>query len=90
MAPPIKEDSFDIDALVKRIDAKIAELEEQEKLEQLAKSQNVDQPLPFENNDSTVLQSTEPKIELKEEEEKVINGVTDDQFFDDFFNDEDD
>ena len=31
----------------------------------------------------------EPKIELKEEESKVINGVTDDQFFDDFFNDED-
>ena len=28
-------------------------------------------------------------LELKEEESKVINGVTDDQFFDDFFNDED-
>ena len=30
-----------------------------------------------------------PEIKLKEEENKVINGVTDDEFFDDFFNDED-
>lgn len=65
--------SFDIDDLVKRIDAKIAELEEQEKLEQ---SQKKETPV------------TEPVVDLKEEKPKVINGVTDDQFFDDFFNDD--
>ena len=109
---PIKEDNFDIDALVKRIDAKIAELEEQEKQEQLAKAQGkVDikenkidsqdskpqiiedsktstdvQPISTSTENKVV---EEPKIVLKEEENKVINGVTDDQFFDDFFNDED-
>ena len=84
-----KDDGFDIDALVKRIDAKIAELEEQEKLEQLSKvqgeKQTINEPVA-ESENSTISQ---PKIELKEEENKVINGVTDDQFFDDFFNDED-
>ena len=109
---PIKEDNFDIDALVKRIDAKIAELEEQEKQEQLAKaqgkadikenkidSQDSKPQIIEDSKPSTDVQSIststenkvveEPKIVLKEEENKVINGVTDDQFFDDFFNDED-
>ena len=103
--PPIKEDDFDIDALVKRIDAKIAELEEQEKQEQLAKAQgNTNKTEPQvskpqiakdSNTEQAKIATTkdkiveEPKIVLKEEENKVINGVTDDQFFDDFFNDED-
>ena len=103
-----KNDSFDIDSLVKRIDAKIAELEEQEKQEQLKdKKENKQEPknelVTKQNNEVKIKDSKpeeiitkndtskniEPKIELKEEESKVINGVTDDQFFDDFFNDED-
>ena len=117
-----KDDSFDIDSLVKRIDAKIAELEEQEKQEQLkdkketkeaskAEQKNVDKIVQQNNEDNIkditlkennveketvsdynskeVVNKIEPKIELEEEDNKVINGVTDDQFFDDFFNDED-
>lgn len=56
---------FNYDEIVKRIDAKIAELEEQERLEQMASKQNV----PVSSNSSS--------------------DVTDDQFFDDFFSDED-
>ncbi len=55
---------FNIDDIVKKIDAKIAELEEQERLEKEAEN---------------VAMS---KVTSK-------NEVTDDQFFDDFFNDED-
>ena len=103
-----KEDDFDIDALVKRIDAKIAELEEQERQEQLANAQASNKVTDFKEptfnkitpisndkdvsiKDSIKVDNTikEPDIVLKEEENKVINGVTDDQFFDDFFNDGD-
>ncbi len=114
-----KNDSFDIDSLVKRIDAKIAELEEQEKQEQLkdkketkelpkveqksvekiTQTNNIKDITTKENtvvkenvsnsNNKEVVNKIEPKIELEEEDNKVINGVTDDQFFDDFFNDED-
>ena len=97
--------NFNIDDLVKRIDAKIAELEEQEKLEEANKpvEQKVAEVPVLENE---TLETTDtfnkeerkpipqsivqdlPKIEIKEEVPKVINGVTDDQFFDDFFNDE--
>ena len=105
---PVKEDDFDIDALVKRIDAKIAELEEQERQEQLANAQASNKVTDFKEptfnkitpisndkdvsiKDSIKVDNTikEPDIVLKEEENKVINGVTDDQFFDDFFNDGD-
>ena len=119
-----KDDSFDIDSLVKKIDAKIAELEEQEKQEQANKSvvgkidpikveKKVDKNIKenFVNNFKPVSQSLKvdnqsipkveqqknilenpnlnvPNIELKEESPQTINGITDDQFFDDFFNDE--
>ena len=75
-------DNFNIDDLVKRIDAKIAELEEQERLEKL----NEVNETPVVND---IVSVPDVKIELKDEEPKVVNGVTDDQFFDDFFNDED-
>ena len=116
--PQLKNDSFDIDSLVKRIDAKIAELEEQEKQENAAKLAK-DKVAPIDNKsvqpienkvvtdkveDSKPANKIEtkpipefkqdikpeplPEIKLKEEENRVINGVTDDEFFDDFFNDE--
>lgn len=66
--------NFNVDDLVKRIDAKIAELEEEERREQeqekLNQQNNVQQPVNHNN---------------KPVEQNTVNGVTDDQFFDDFF-----
>lgn len=100
--PNDNKNSFNIDDLVKRIDAKIAELEEQERLEKEQEALKI----PVSNEETTVSQPviepesmvqkevfnvpTTPEIPLpKEEEIKEVNGITDDQFFDDFFNDED-
>lgn len=112
MEPNVPKDNFNIDDLVKRIDAKIAELEEQERLEQLnqktetSKLQTESKP-KIEKITNNIIKESEkfatteqesikmndivkdlPKIEIKEEVPKVVNGITDDQFFDDFFNDE--
>ena len=114
----INNDSFDIDSLVKRIDAKIAELEEQEKQEQLKDKKEIKQePKNDKNNvekntklsneiiskENTAIKENnsisnsnskdlsnniEPKIELQDSENKIVNGITDDEFFDDFFNDD--
>ena len=75
-------DGFNVDDLVKRIDAKIAELEEEEKLEKAK--------LEEENNkviEGKIEPDTIETIDTKEEI-KDPNYVTDDQFFDDFFADE--
>ena len=72
------EDSFNVDDLVKRIDAKIAELEEEERREQ---------------ENSKVKDSKEEKI-IDAMEEDVGNnpmyeeGTNSDAFFDDFFSDD--
>ena len=76
------DNGFNVDDLVKRIDAKIAELEEEERNEK-------------EDNTSTKDDdSSDSKLELNDDE-KVVDAVidnnsdvTDDQFFDDFFSDE--
>ncbi len=83
------EESFNVDELIKKIDAKIAELEEEEKNEK--------------DKNKNVIDNTEIVAEaVKEEKENVkVNNnidniidsikeeeVTDDQFFDDFFFDE--
>ncbi len=131
--------NMDVDDLVKRIDAKIAELEEEERLEKEkaataiptvdvkpvvieAKEEEVigtpisDLIKPKENEQETftfdatieepiaevvpeVIEIKAPVIELIKEEAPVkeepkkevsdIKTITDDQFFDDFFNDED-
>lgn len=82
---PSSGGGFNVDDLVKRIDAKIAELEEEERQEQeklnkenknIIESTLVDKPDSFENTNAVI------------EEPKRVNGVTDDQFFDDFFYDE--
>ena len=85
--------AFDVDDLVKRIDAKIAELEEEERLEKekAAKEQTTEPTV-----ETNIVPSVEPSVvqpvtvesKPRVEEPKVINGVTDDQFFDDFFSDE--
>ena len=70
--PQPKAGGMDVDDLVKRIDAKIAELEEQERQEKLAKQTKKEEPI-------------QPKSISKPNRDEV----TDDQFFDDFFNDDD-
>jgi len=74
---------FNVDDLVKRIDAKIAELEEEERQEKAK----------LEQENKTKLESSQKisemtKAEVTTEETKPKNGITDDQFFDDFFFDE--
>ena len=83
---PSKEKPFDpsslfggpnnnIDDLVKRIDAKIAELEEEERKEKEEQEKKK--------------KESEAKKEIKVEDKKFDeNEITDDQFFDDFFNDD--
>lgn len=79
---------FNVDDLVKRIDAKIAELEEEERQEQ-AKLQN-----KSEIDKETVNNENVKPVEIiidenqKYREQKKNNDITDDQFFDDFFFDE--
>lgn len=88
----------DLDDLMKRIDAKIAELEEEERQEKAAANQNKKET---KSNKSEPKIIEEPKVEIvsekkekidkqKKEEKNTIHTkeVTDDQFFDDFFNDE--
>ncbi len=80
-----KSDSgFNVDDLVKRIDAKIAELEEEERKENEANKSNSDD----------IIKDSDSKLEIKNDDKVVDaviddkNDVTDDQFFDDFFSDE--
>ncbi len=108
--PPI-----DVDDLVKRIDAKIAELEAEEEAERKKSKEHakIDQkteiakPVEVEKKEEKVVPQPTPvkpvsvasqpqqaKVELKPKvENKVTNSdkgdITEDQFFDDFFNDED-
>ena len=86
---------FNVDDLVKRIDAKIAELEEEERQEKAK--------LEKENNkqEEKITEQTKEMFDKKPTEFKPSNaqdeynaqmnkngGITDDQFFDDFFFDE--
>ena len=69
---------INLDDLVKSIDAKIAELEEEERRE--AEKQKEVETLEIKDD---------KKEEVKEAEVVSEDDVSDDQFFDDFFNDED-
>ncbi len=108
--PPI-----DVDDLVKRIDAKIAELEAEEEAERKKSKEHakIDQktetpkPVEVEKKEekvvpqptpvkpvSVVNQPQQAKVELKPAVANKVNNndkgdITEDQFFDDFFNDED-
>ncbi len=78
---PSSGGGFNVDDLVKRIDAKIAELEEEERQEQAKLQQQQNTPV-------APIVETIPQPEVIQEEVKPKNGITDDQFFDDFFFDE--
>ena len=70
---------LNVDDLVKRIDAKIAELEAEEKAEKEAQAKKQETKV-----------EEKPIVKPKEEKKFKKEEITDDQFFDDFFADEDD
>lgn len=81
--PKPKEQGLNVDEIVKRIDAKIAELEAEEKAEK--------EKQEAEKAKSSVTKETK-KVEIPKQsnlKENLNQEITDDQFFDDFFNDED-
>jgi len=112
--PPMSNESFNVDELVKRIDAKIAELEEEERKEkeklnnpQISEikpdtiipneSKILDNPVENtinlgQNTNNPVENKIIPQSKLEKHVEKIEprnkNYVTDDQFFDDFFSDD--
>lgn len=81
---------FDVDELVKKIDAKIAELEEEERKEKEAEEQKKQENASLNSNIKTI--NPEPKIEaipeMSDYNKTNINlndELDDDDFFDDFF-----
>ena len=72
---PNDNDSFNVDELVKKIDAKIAELEEEERKEQEAKEKEKNKII-------------EGELDNEEDENLYEKGTFGDDFFNDFFNDE--
>lgn len=72
------DNKFDVDALVKRIDAQIAKLEEEERLEKEAQEKAKKQQ---------AVESIEAK-EVPKPKKMETKEITDDQFFDDFFSDD--
>ncbi|MFA5602569.1 MAG: type IV secretory system conjugative DNA transfer family protein [Bacilli bacterium] len=81
---PKPDMSFNVDDLVKRIDAKIAALEEEERLEK-----------EKQGKDKTTKEPVETKPEENKQEKQAENPekepkhtISDDQFFDDFFSDD--
>lgn len=107
---PKSNNSFNVDDLVKRIDAKIAELEAEEAKEAEEKKKadksidtstkskklfDVDDSFDlgdeklFDDSSSSDLDIEEIKEDIVDDFDSLKNdGITDDQFFDDFFNDE--
>lgn len=95
----VPKESFNVDELVKKIDEKIAELEEEEKLEKekakqkLPKEKQIIEIEPISNKEKEFdkeKQTSNPTYnkDIKLNEEPFVNytkGISDDQFFDDFF-----
>lgn len=89
---PSGGNSFNIDEMVKRIDAKIAELEEEERQEK-AKQEKEDitnDEIPGKDTSDSNSKVIDAKIEeindnVEDKSTSESNDVTDDQFFDDFF-----
>lgn len=95
----VPKESFNVDELVKKIDEKIDELEEEEKLEKekakqkLPKEKQIIEIEPISNKEKEFdkeKQTSNPtdNKDIKLNEEPFVNytkGISDDQFFDDFF-----
>ncbi len=73
---PKSNSSFDVDELVKRIDAKIAELEEEERLEKEKEKEKKKLEADDSDKDFDVTETYEKSKPV---------SISDDQFFDDFF-----
>ena len=74
-----EEESFNVDDLVKKIDAKIAELEEEERREQEAKEAQ---------EQETTHKVIDAELESKKDETLYEQGTMSDDFFNDFFSDD--
>ena len=92
---PASNNSFNVDDFVKRIDAKIAELEEEERREkeQAEKEKATKEtanPIDASKNIDPQKTTVVNEFNANKEYEKEVTekGITDDQFFDDFFFDE--
>ena len=76
-AEPLKKPTFDIDELVKKIDAKIAELEKEEEMNK--KAEEAAKPRPVTNESSVKKEEAKKSVDLN------LDDEDDDDFFDDFF-----
>ena len=94
------ENGINVDDLIKKIDAKIAELEKEE---ELAKNESLSEVSPFSEkeianekfeeaanliNDDIIKDIEKPKINIDADSIVVDDNITDDEFFDDFFGDD--
>ena len=95
--PNIKENEFDVDELIKKIDAKIAELEKEEeenKKIEMNKSLSNSTSSDYNNDDlKKIVEPDNSTVKVNENLDEIIKkiedeDVSDDQFFDDFFFDE--
>jgi type IV secretion system protein VirD4 len=87
------ENSFDVDDLVKRIDAKIAELEAEEEMEKQKNDKKIEdivkEPISDDDFDDAEYEDLIDDFDAPvSNSDKNKDGITDDQFFDDFFNDD--
>ena len=76
---------FNVDDLVKRIDAKIAELEEEERQEKAKLESETKNDIREEKIDNV---GNNENSFIPNFENNIKDRITDDQFFDDFFSDE--
>lgn len=89
-----KNNDFNVDDLVKRIDAKIAELEEEERKEKEQSSMKdiVNKTKVESVSSDTIMDEINDEDIMDEYDNSDLssdnNGITDDQFFDDFFGDD--
>ena len=91
---------FDVDNILKKIDAKIAELEKEEQEEQKKQNTQANKITDYDKLDSTMVEKfddffkqsdnsknnvkDEPKI-VVDKDSKIVNDPSDDEYFDDFF-----
>ena len=83
---PNTQNSFNVDELVKRIDAKIAELEAEEEREK-EEQQKQEKQIKETKENIDIFEDVKDDFEIKQTNNKQ-NKITDDQFFDDFFGDD--
>lgn len=89
--PAQQEGTFNVEDLVKKIDAKIAELEEEERKEQAKQNEEKFDLNDLKPSSDFIDVQEEPLPQIQETKETVpseTNKISDDAFFDDFFSDD--